>query len=201
MKLKIDFHVHTNASRDAISSIKEVIIYAKRMGLDGIAITDHDVMIDPIIAEKLSEESNLIIIPGMELSTEIGHLIFLEDDLIIIPHPLDSLSHGIGSENVKELRKLNPAIEVKNGSTLPIFNKMAERLAIKLGLNMIGGSDAHIDFMVGSAYTIVYTENKSLEAIIRAIKMGKSYAVGGFSHLYLKYIIKKSLIKLNRCFL
>lgn len=198
MKLKIDFHVHTNASKDAISSIEEVILYAKKIGLDGIAITDHDVMIDPIIAEKLSEENNLIIIPGIELSTEMGHLIFLKNDLMIIPHPLDILSHGIGSKNVKKLKKLNPVIEVKNGSTLPIFNKMAERLAMELSLNIVGGSDAHIDFMVGSAYTIVYAESKSIEAIIKAIKMGKSHPVGGFNSLYFKYLIRKSLIKLNR---
>lgn len=197
MKLKIDLHVHTNASRDGISSIKEVLHYAKKKGLDGIAVTDHDVFMDPITAEKLSGE--LIVIPGVELSTEMGHLIFLYDERgpMIVPHPLDPVSRGIGLENVKNLVSLRPLLEVRNGSTIPIFNKMAEKLAIELNLNMVGGSDAHVDFMVGSAYTIVEVEEKSLESVINAIKMGRVSAVGGMDFSYIKYLVKKNLIKLK----
>ncbi|MDH5807177.1 MAG: PHP domain-containing protein [Candidatus Methanomethylicaceae archaeon] len=195
MKLKIDLHVHTNKSKDGISSIKDILYYAKKKGLDGIAITDHDVFMDPIIAERLSEE--IIIIPGVELTTEIGHLILLYDSILIIPHPLDPISHGIGYKNIKNLMNLKPLLEVRNGSTLPIFNKIAEKLAIKLNLSMVGGSDAHIDFMVGSAYTIVEAEDKNLESIIKAIKIGKVYAIGGMNSSFIKYIVKKNLIKLK----
>lgn len=197
MKLKIDLHVHTNASGDGISPIEDVLRYAKKRGLDGIAITDHDVFMDPVIAERLSGE--VLVIPGIELTTEMGHLIFLcdENGPMIIPHPLDPMSHGIGSKNVKNLANSRPLLEVRNGSTIPIFNRMAEKLAIELNLNMVGGSDAHVDFMVGSAYTVVDAEEKSLDDVVEAIRMGRVRAIGGMGFSYIKYIAKKSLIKLR----
>ena len=34
--LKIDLHVHTCYSSDAITTLKEVIVYSKKRGLDGV---------------------------------------------------------------------------------------------------------------------------------------------------------------------
>ena len=35
-------HIHTMYSRDAFTTPKELVVYAKKRGLDGVAITDHD---------------------------------------------------------------------------------------------------------------------------------------------------------------
>ena len=40
--MKIDLHCHTKHSYDAGSDIEKIIIQGKKMGLDGIAITDHE---------------------------------------------------------------------------------------------------------------------------------------------------------------
>ena len=40
--LKLDLHIHTNYSEDAIGSIKEIISSLQKKGLDGMAITDHN---------------------------------------------------------------------------------------------------------------------------------------------------------------
>ena len=39
---KIDFHVHTSYSPDAFNDPFKIVKHAKRKGLDGIAITDHN---------------------------------------------------------------------------------------------------------------------------------------------------------------
>jgi predicted metal-dependent phosphoesterase TrpH len=203
-KLKIDLHVHTNFSKDGFSSINEVVKYAKAKGLDGIAITDHDVLINEKVIEKISKENNIIIIPGIEVTTKYGHLIILKpsnlkndieellkNEIIIIPHPLDPFSHGIGKNIIKKILYKKPLLEIRNSSTLPIYNKLAERLANKYELGVVGGSDAHIAYMVGTSYTIVEVEDRNINEILDAIKNGKTMAYGGFSLLNIKFFIEK----------
>ena len=70
--LKIDLHVHTWHS-DARSSVLDVLMMAKRNGLDGIAITDHHTMQGVRDAE--AQVDDFLIIPGIELTTRDGHLL------------------------------------------------------------------------------------------------------------------------------
>ena len=73
--LTCDLHVHTNYSRDGESSIEDIIRRAEFIGLDAIAITDHDTIAGARAALKIS--TNVIVIPGIEISTKQGHLIAL----------------------------------------------------------------------------------------------------------------------------
>ncbi|MBU3917903.1 PHP domain-containing protein [bacterium] len=47
--LKVDFHTHTMASGHALNSLEEMLLQADRIGLEGIAITDHSPGIDNTI--------------------------------------------------------------------------------------------------------------------------------------------------------
>ena len=40
--IKLDLHVHSHYSEDAIGTPEEIIKYAIRNGMQGIAITDHN---------------------------------------------------------------------------------------------------------------------------------------------------------------
>ncbi len=65
-----DMHVHQNQhSSDSKLNIYEGIKYAKEQGLDGICITDHDNLGLRKRAKKLSEESGIQIIVGVEIYT------------------------------------------------------------------------------------------------------------------------------------
>lgn len=64
-----DMHVHTTAS-DGSLNIKEIISLAMKIGLEGIAITDHDTIGALEEGVTLGKELNYPIIPGIELSTE-----------------------------------------------------------------------------------------------------------------------------------
>ncbi|MDN5304212.1 MAG: 3,5-nucleoside bisphosphate phosphatase [Fusobacteriaceae bacterium] len=68
----IDLHIHTTAS-DGTLSPKELIEYAKQKNLSVIAITDHDSIssLDEAISE--GKKKNIIVIPGIEFSTEYNY--------------------------------------------------------------------------------------------------------------------------------
>ena len=66
-----DLHTHTKASPDAISSIKDYIKLAKKRGLTGFAVTDHDK-----IYRGEKEIDGVTIIPGSEITLKCGsHLL------------------------------------------------------------------------------------------------------------------------------
>src|SRR5688500_12190662 len=79
---KIDFHIHTPQSRDYHDSNiqpEDIVEASLNAGLDAIAITDHNDYryIDKI--QAAAKATNLIIFPGVEISTRDGHLLALLD--------------------------------------------------------------------------------------------------------------------------
>jgi len=72
----IDLHVHTYpASSCASSSIEEQIMEAKRIGLDGICITDHNYLWDMSKIEELRERYNFLVLAGTEITTDQGDIL------------------------------------------------------------------------------------------------------------------------------
>ena len=77
LKLKVDTHIHTIFSGDSLTTVEDAIRLSKIKGLDCICITDHDTV---KAVEKLNRESlrnDVIIIPGIEVTTREGHLVGL----------------------------------------------------------------------------------------------------------------------------
>lgn len=76
-----DLHIHTKFSNDAREGMTpdQTVELAERIGLDSIAITDHDLFHPSIRAWDASEKMNshVRVVPGMEVSTRDGHLIAL----------------------------------------------------------------------------------------------------------------------------
>ena len=72
----IDIHTHTYpTSDDSILTPEELIDKAKRIGLDGVCITDHDRFWDPKDIQALSRKHDYLVLPGCEVTTEEGHLL------------------------------------------------------------------------------------------------------------------------------
>ena len=193
MVLKVDFHVHTEASHDCESSVEEVIEEAQRKGMDAIAITDHDSVGSHEKAFELAEDKDLIIIPGIEISTSEGHLLGLNiteevesglsleesietvqdlGGIAVVPHPFQYFRHGV---NKKSLKNAVPdAIEVFNSRLIVGFrNFQADHYAGKNGYAKIAGSDAHAPGLVGTTFTAVSCDN-SVESIIEEVKAGRT---------------------------
>lgn len=72
----IDIHAHTYPNSDDSSlDAAELIEEAKRIGLDGICITDHDRFWEPEEIDRLSKAHDFPVIAGCEVTTEEGHLL------------------------------------------------------------------------------------------------------------------------------
>ena len=72
----IDIHTHTYpTSLDSDLTPEELISESKRLGLDGICITDHDGFWNPEEIHQLARDFNFLVLPGCEVTTEEGHLL------------------------------------------------------------------------------------------------------------------------------
>jgi hypothetical protein len=205
MRLKIDLHVHTTGSRDAFTEPEQLPTIIKQRGLDGVAVTNHD-------AFTRVTSSEAIILPGIEVSTRQGHIIGLgisgpiergrpADETIstiqhvggvaIVPHPFDPISPCV---NPIKLRSRPDAVEVINADALffGLNTRYARRMANRLGLPMVAGSDSHIPETVGDAYTLIDTDSKNVGDILNAIRAGSVQPVGGPTRL------GKKLLKVSR---
>ena len=75
-QMLIDIHTHTYpTSDDSILTPEELITKAKRIGLDGVCITDHDRFWDPNDILALSRKYDYLVLPGCEVTTEEGHML------------------------------------------------------------------------------------------------------------------------------
>ncbi|HZY47016.1 MAG TPA: PHP domain-containing protein [Candidatus Bathyarchaeia archaeon] len=191
MKLKLDLHVHTNRSSDAITPPDQLASLCKVRGLDGLAITDHN-----ILASDSSQD--MVVLPGIEISSRDGHIIGLgvrdtvpqglsADDTIrrirgwggvsIIAHPYDLLRSSVKPH----LLTTRPdAIEVINSSSFlhSISWKRARDFAEKVEYPMTGGSDSHIPQTLGRAYTEIECNSPSVESVLDALRSGSVSPAG-----------------------
>lgn len=95
-----DLHVHTTAS-DGLNTPQEIIAAAAAIGLEGIAITDHDTLDGLAAAEDYISANRVRIdfIPGVELNTDYG-----EDEVHILGYFIDYL-HGDLAARLLEIRQ------------------------------------------------------------------------------------------------
>lgn len=216
--LRCDLHVHTSYSRDGESSVEEVLARAEALGLDAIAITDHDT-VEGVLAAR-ARKGPVLVIPGVEISTRQGHLIalgieetlpqgrdFLETvalarekgAVLILPHPYHKWRHGVALK-VKSAIAAVDAVESFNSRYVTgSANRKAERKAKLLGKPCVGGSDAHNARFVGYGITIIDAE-PTVDAILRAIREGKTIAGGRMTPLktYTRQSLKGALRKIRR---
>lgn len=71
-----DLHVHSvNGSYDSNVSLEQLAAEARAMGLDGMALVEHDEPWDPVELGELSAELGVLFIPAREVQSEMGHVI------------------------------------------------------------------------------------------------------------------------------
>lgn len=197
MKLKIDFHVHSQYSRDAFSSPKDIIARAKKAGLDGIAITDHNSAIAQGEVIALGKKRGILVIAGIEVKSREGDIlaygvresfprkmpakdvvdmIHERGGIAVAAHPYSVALHPLC---VGSLAKKLPfdAIEAFNSRTY-YSNKKAYLAAKSRKLPVIAGSDAHMPEEVGNAYTIVDAKARTEKAVLEAVRTGRTAIVG-----------------------
>ncbi|GBD14530.1 hypothetical protein HRbin25_00405 [bacterium HR25] len=72
----VDMHVHTvRGASDSSLRPEQLIEEARRIGLTGVNITEHDRAWDDHEVEEFRRRSGLFVSRGMEVSTDLGHII------------------------------------------------------------------------------------------------------------------------------
>lgn len=168
--LKADFHIHSKYSMDCQSEPEAIIKRCQDIGINCIAITDHDAVQGGIETAKMAPFK---VIVGEEILTPVGEImgLFLKEripsgispekaiaaikeqgGLVNIPHPFDLL-RGIrlsGGEMERIAAEID-CIEVFNARCrMAAYNKKALDFAIGHDLPGIGGSDAHSPAEIGN---------------------------------------------------
>lgn len=89
----IDLHTHTfPSSDDSFMSPDDLIEGAKKAGLDGVCLTEHDRFWNEDEVKSLSEKHSFLVIPGCEVNTDAGHvLVFGLDSYLFGMHKPDFL--------------------------------------------------------------------------------------------------------------
>jgi hypothetical protein len=213
LPLKIDLHVHTCYSYDSLITPEELVFYAKKCGLDGVAIADHD-RIDGAL--KIAKETDFPIIPGIEVSSLNGHVVGLnlqepipkklsvsetvdkiheKGGLAVACHPVAFMKGSVG----KNANARFDAVEVINASAIPFGYcvKHGEKIASRLGIARVAGSDAHYGPEIGCAYTLVKAELEVSE-IMKAISKGSCQPFGKAIPLTTR--LKRELLSIKRRF-
>lgn len=72
----IDLHSHTwPRSHDSVLNPDDLITRAKAAGLDAIVFTEHDTVWDLKSVEELRAKHNFLVLAGVEISTDDGHIL------------------------------------------------------------------------------------------------------------------------------
>jgi len=195
--LKLDLHIHSQYSEDAIGSPKDIIRILKKKGLQGMAITDHNTVNGGLKALKIKPKE-FVVIPGVEISTKEGHILALNvteniqrhlcveetvekildaGGIPIPPHLFRNMS-GIKKEKLKKIHTKIPAIEVFNSCSLPQTNLKTAIEAKEFSLGGTGGSDAHDPKYAGYAYTTVDTTDMNVDSILSEIIKKNTWGEG-----------------------
>ncbi len=72
----IDIHAHTwPRSHDSVLNPDDLIVRAKQAGLDAVVFTEHDTMWDRRSIDELRSKHNYLVLAGVEISTDDGHIL------------------------------------------------------------------------------------------------------------------------------
>ncbi len=198
--LSVELHAHSSLSYDGRDPIEDLLEQARRAGLDALAVTDHDEIDASLRAAEMAEEYGLVGIPGMEVTSEAGHVLGLgihelipeglsfqetldrihdQGGIAVVPHPFQESRHGVLAEISKAELTAADAIEVYNSRLFTgRANRQAERFARRHDMPMTAGSDAHISEMVGQAITNVDTDERTVDAVLSAVAAGRTTVEG-----------------------
>ena len=184
MELKLDLHIHSEHSPDGRMTLAEIAAQAKARGMSGCAVCDHD----RVLQERFSDP-DFLLIPGVEVSTQFGHLLGLfvsapidtrdfyeavehihaQGGIAVLAHPFE---HHSDPARIDPIAHLLDGVEVWNSRAdrkISCANIYAECFAEEHQLRCFAGSDAHVPQEIGNGYVTVEAEAFTLEAAKAAL--------------------------------
>jgi predicted metal-dependent phosphoesterase TrpH len=174
-----------------------VIEAARRRGLDGIAITDHDTVQGALAARKANRHPDFLVIPGIEVKTDRGDVIglFIEREissrrfgdvlceihrqggLVYLPHPMRTF----GASGTLDVFRDFPDIdlwEMYNGRYEAKDFAASQEVFGTLGIrSSLCGSDAHAPWEIGAFRTVLPVLPRTPELLLRSAERAMLDAV------------------------
>jgi predicted metal-dependent phosphoesterase TrpH len=201
--MRIDLHTHTSP-RSPCSNIdpRELVREASRLSLDGICLTEHQVLWRAEEVEELARGAKIRIFRGNEFTTNQGDILVFgyeqdEKELLTIQelrdrvgaaggfmiaaHPFRGFkTFGIGQLQMtvdqackRKVFDFVDAIEIRNGKLSDEENEMAAQVAARLGLPGTAGSDAHEVDDLGKWTTEFEREIEDDQQLLEELRAGR----------------------------
>ncbi|HZW03114.1 MAG TPA: PHP-associated domain-containing protein [Anaerolineaceae bacterium] len=186
---KVEFHCHTEFSRDSLTTIPHLLAAARRRGIDRLVVTDHNTIAGARAAQAADPERIII---GEEILTTQGELLacFVTEEVppllkpaeaiarlkdqgafISVSHPFDLNRNGWQLPNLMAILPFVDAIEVFNARCFSAeINDQAAHFAVEHNLAGTVGSDAHAVFEIGRATLTLphFASADTLRAVLRS---------------------------------
>lgn len=219
-KLRVELHCHTCASKDSLVKPERLLQHCEKIGIDRIAITDHNAIDAARTAKVLAPE---MVIVGEEIQTKQGELIgyFMSEwvppgltpqdtierlrdqgAVITVPHPFDRMRGPQWTE--EQLQLIVPyidAIETFNARCLNNQPNLQARAFAK-GYRLLEtvGSDAHSLWEVGRA-SLRLPDFNSPQEFKAALKDAEPLTrlSPAFVHLLSRYAVFRKRISKRAC--
>jgi predicted metal-dependent phosphoesterase TrpH len=193
---KFDHHVHTTRySPDSDITPHQLVESAKRAGLDGVVITEHDHQWEPGELADLAREANgLVVLSGAEVSAREGHFLVyglpnldgvpvgvsLADLLVeakrhgaavVAAHPYrwDQDFDALAAAHGEGLA----GVELVSNNVTPETRAETERIRKARRLPATGSSDGHQPEVVGCYYTEFPGPIRTIADFVAALHRGE----------------------------
>jgi predicted metal-dependent phosphoesterase TrpH len=199
----LDLHIHTNRySSCSVLEPGELVEEARRIGLDGFCLTEHNTLWDPGEVKALGQGHGLTILRGNEITTTQGDMLVfgLEEDIkdvitvqelrqkadasgsiIIAAHPFrgflmfgfSELSLSVEEASKRDVFGYVDGVEICNSKVTDGENDLARQVADRLSLFGVGGSDAHAVHEIGNCVTQFRKPIRDENELIAELKEGR----------------------------
>ncbi|TAK35209.1 MAG: PHP domain-containing protein [Chloroflexota bacterium] len=192
MTLKADFHCHTRRSPDSVTTPEQLIASCVQRGINCLAVTDHNKVQG---AFEVQRQAPFIIIVGEEIKTRDGEIIglFLKEEIprglsagrtieaireqggvVYVPHSMDPVRRTrLKPAVLREVVSMVDVLEVCNARSFnPLAVGKARHFAMRHGLLMGAGSDAHTPGEIGTTH-VVMPEFNGPDEFLQSLAVGQ----------------------------
>ena len=199
----IDLHIHT-IPRSPCSHIepRELVAEAKRLGIDGLCLTEHHVLWEAAELKDLDHDGGVALFTANEITTDQGDILVFgypkpvpgvvpirdlhrevaeAGGFMIAAHPLRGFKvFGLSQLQLtpekaaqRKVFQFVEGVEVRNGRLNDDENGMAAQVAEHLKLVGTGGSDAHELDELGRVVTVFEKDIRSEAELIAELRSGR----------------------------
>jgi predicted metal-dependent phosphoesterase TrpH len=176
--MRYDLHIHSKYSYDSLLSPSRILKVAKKRGLGGIAVTDHNTISGGLATQKENRNPDFEVIVGAEIKTEFGDIIglFLNEEISnrCFSEVIDEVRSQGGYSVLAHPYRQYPSpekiiervdfIEVFNSRSSFLQNHKSQMLAKETLKKITAGSDAHSSMEIGRGICITESGHLNLES-------------------------------------